>query len=338
MLTIAFLQDNHNHPGYTSASLRTQGVGGTESSVIYLAERLAARGHRVYALNRLDAATGDGGVLWMPLQDKDSLPPVDVAIGINSARILSGVRSRRVISWLHNPPTKKQQLKRRNLWALIRHRPHAVVLGSYQSQLLPEWLPYAGRSIISHGVADAFFLAAPERTPRPPIAVFTSQPKRGLDFVIEAWANIHAAVPAAELHVFCPQAREEEAAKIMAGSPGAVIRGSVSRAQLSHELRAARVMLIPGVTDETFCLAAAEATASGVPIVTLGIGALSERVTQGETGFISPAAGDFTSHAISLLTRDDLWLKMHENCVMDPSLGTWEKRAADWEALFARLL
>src|SRR5258708_8161077 len=119
MLTIAFLQDNHNHPGYTSASLRTQGVGGTESSVIYLAERLAARGHRVYALNRLDAATGDGGVLWMPLQDKDSLPPVDVAIGINSARILSGVPPLRTINCLHNPPTNNQHPKHPTHRALI---------------------------------------------------------------------------------------------------------------------------------------------------------------------------------------------------------------------------
>ena len=141
MLTIAILQDNHNHPGYTGASLRAGGVGGTESSAIQLAEALAERGHSVYALNRMDAATAEAGVQWMPLKAKAALPPLDIAIGINSVRIFDGIKARRTINWLHNPPTLRQQLKRRNLLALLRHRPHAVLLSAYQSRLLHRWLP-----------------------------------------------------------------------------------------------------------------------------------------------------------------------------------------------------
>jgi glycosyltransferase involved in cell wall biosynthesis len=337
MLTIAFLQDNHNHPGYAGASLYAGGVGGTESSVIQLAEALAARGHRIYALNRLDAAALEAGVRWMPLRDKQSLPPLDIAIGINSTRILDDVKARRTIAWLHNPPTLKQQLKRRNLLALLRHRPHAVLLGEYHSSLLHRRLPYASRSIIGHGIADTFFLHERESAARPPRAVFTSQPKRGLDFVVEAWEKIRVRTPGAELHVFCPQAKEQEAAAACGGKPGIVIRGSVSRADLARELRWARVMLIPGVTDETFCLAAAEATASGVPVVTRGVGALSERVSNGATGFISPHPAEFVANAARLLTEDDLWLRQHAECVSGSSLASWEKRADEWEALFARL-
>jgi glycosyltransferase involved in cell wall biosynthesis len=183
-------------------------------------------------------------------------------------------------------------------------------------------------------VADHFFLREPERKPRPPRAIFASQPKRGLAFVTEVWAEIWARAPGAELHVFCPQAKEREAAEACGGKPGVVIRGSVSRAKLGEELRAARLMLIPGVADETFCLAAAEAAAAGVPIVTRGAGALAERVEQGETGFISPEPDDFIRDAVRLLTEDELWLKMHATCVADPALATWNERAAEWEALF----
>lgn len=156
--------------------------------------------------------------------------------------------------------------------------------------------------------------------------------------MIETWREIHGAVPDAELHVFCPQAKEEEAARAISGAPGVIIRGSVSRTQLAAELCNARVMLVPGVADETFCLAAAEATASGVPIVTRGIGALSERVRHGENGFLCPLMPDFASQSISLLTRDDLWMRMHLACVQDLSLKTWDQRAEEWERLFAQLL
>jgi glycosyltransferase involved in cell wall biosynthesis len=337
MHSIAFLQDNHNHPAYRGASLLAGGIGGTESSVIQLAEALAARGHTVYALNRLDLTAQERGVTWMPLRDMKALPPIDIAIGVNSTRIFSGLRARKKITWLHNPPTLRQQLKRRNLFALLRHRPHAVLLGEYHSGLLHSWLPYSDRSIIFHGVAENFFLREPEQRPRPPRAIFASQPKRDLAFATEAWAEIRARAPDAELHVFCPQAKEREAAQACGGKPGVIIRGSVSRAQLGEELRAARVMLIPGVADETFCLAAAEATAAGVPIVTRGAGALAERVQQGETGFISPAIDDFIRNAVRLLTEDDLWLKMHGACAAHPALASWNERAADWEALFKKL-
>ena len=48
-----------------------------------------------------------------------------------------------------------------------------------------------------------------------------------------------------------------------------------------------RVMLNPGHKGEVFCLAAEEARELCVPIVTMGIGALKERVDHGKTGFVA---------------------------------------------------
>lgn len=337
-LRIVFLQNNHNHPAYTGASLAAGGVGGTESSVIQLAEALAARGHIVYALNRLDSCSIVARVNWVPLHLRHTVPPSDIGIGINSNRVFWGVISRRKIAWLHNTPSNKQQFKRRNIFALLRHRPHAVLLGAYQSALLHRWLPYNGRTTIPYGIGDRFFLRKPGAEGRPLRAIFTSQPARGLSVVAEAWEKIHERIPAAELHVFCPQAKQQAAAETCGGRPGIVIRGSVSRAALAAELRLARAMLIPGVPDETYCLAAAEAIASGVPIVTLGQGALKERVCNGETGFIVDGVDDFAHLAGLLLTDNELWEKMHRRCVAEPSLLPWSSRVLEWEALFERLL
>ncbi|KAI93970.1 hypothetical protein T281_13550 [Rhodomicrobium udaipurense JA643] len=338
MATIAILHANHNHPAYTGASLRAGAVGGTESSAIYLAEALARRGHRVFALNRLKASSVENGVTWLPLESRTSLPSVDFAIALNSDRLYWGFKARHKLTWLHTPPTLGKFLKRRNALALLWHRPTAVLLGGYHASTLDPRVPYRRRVEIAHGVADMFFAPEPEAGPRAPKAVFCSRPSRGLDFVARLWPSIHAAVPDAELHVFCPHSSlDEAAARIGGSSPGIRLRGGVARSELAAELRTARVMLVPGDLDETYCLAAAEATASGVPLVTLGIGALKERVRDGETGFLASGADDFARHAQNVLTDDALWLRLNRGCLAESALGRWDDRAADWERLFAAL-
>ena len=48
------------------------------------------------------------------------------------------------------------------------------------------------------------FREAEPREPPPPRAVFTSNPLRGLDWLLDLWAaRIAPAVPGAELHVYC---------------------------------------------------------------------------------------------------------------------------------------
>ncbi|MBT3070175.1 glycosyltransferase [Rhodomicrobium sp. Az07] len=338
MATIAILHANHNHPAYTSASLRTGAVAGTESSAIYLAEALARRGHCVFALNRLDEPSVEKGVTWLPLHHRASLPPVDVAIALNSDRLYWGFKSRHRLTWLHTPPTLGKYLKRRNMLALLWHRPSAVLLGRYHASTLDRRVPYRYRVEIAHGVADMFFAPEPDARPRAPKAVFCSRPSRGLDYVARVWPVIHAAVPDAELHVFCPQSSlDEAAARIGNAVPGVRMRGGVARADLAAELRTARVMLVPGDRDETFCLAAAEATASGVPLVTLGIGSLKERVRDRETGFLANGADDFARHASAVLGDDALWLRLNRGCIMEGALARWDDRAAEWERLFAAL-
>src|SRR5205807_893259 len=56
--------------------------------------------------------------------------------------------------------------------------------------------------IIPYGVLDVF-RHAEARQPPPPRAIFTSNPERGLDWLLGLWAErIAPAVPGAELHIY----------------------------------------------------------------------------------------------------------------------------------------
>ena len=151
-----------------------------------------------------------------------------------------------------------------------------MVTGAYHAATIPRWLPCGGREIIPYGVLDRF-RTAPPREPPPPIAIFTSNPLRGLDWLLDLWiAQIRPAVPAAELHIYAgaaiyglagtPRAQQMEAVLARAGALGAAGVRSFSlvvREALVRALLGSRVMLYRGDPGETFCLALAEAQAMG---------------------------------------------------------------------------
>ena len=97
-------------------------------------------------------------------------------------------------------------------------------------------------------------------------------------------------------------------------------------ARLAHT----RVVLAPGHVSETFCLAAAEAIAMGVPVVTLGIGSLKERVRDGVDGFVCANFAEMAARTRALLTDDTLWLRMH-------AAGAATRVGRDWKSVARRL-
>src|SRR6202023_2167996 len=178
----------------------TAPLGGAETAFVALAEALAARGHRVEARSRCRAAIVHKGVRWKPLA-RDLPSACDLYIGNRSHRVIGLVRrAKRRLFWLHNPASYLK--KARNLWGLAWYRPTLVVTGAYHAATIPRWLPCGGREIIPYGILDQF-REAPAREPPPPRAIFTSNPLRGLDWLLDLWvARIAPAVPQAELHIY----------------------------------------------------------------------------------------------------------------------------------------
>ena len=74
-----------------------------------------------------------------------------------------------------------------------------------------------------------------------------------------------------------------------------------------------RIFLVPGHKAELFCLAAEEARELCLPIVTLGIGSLSERVKHEQTGFIAKNEDEFAFYTLKLFSDNILWNNMRDN-------------------------
>jgi glycosyltransferase involved in cell wall biosynthesis len=316
-------------------------LGGAETAFVALAEALAQRDHEVLVRNRCRAAIAHKGVLWAPLSSE--IPTsCDLYIGNRGHRVIGLVRKAGCrLFWLHNPAGYLK--KPRNLWRLARYRPILVTTGVYHAATIPPWLPCGGRDVIPYGILDRFRAAAP-RDPPPPRAIFTSNPLRGLDWLLDLWvARIFPSAPEAQLHIYAgaavygmtkaPRMDEVLARADMLAAYGVRRFAPVGREALATALADARVMLYRGDSGETFCLALAEAQAMGVPAVVKPLGSAGERVIDGITGRVAEDDDAFVRAAVAVLRDDALWRRWHLAALAKQRGLNWDTVAARFEAL-----
>lgn len=336
---------------FDAETAREKPLGGVESSVVFLVEELARRGHEVRVRNNCLRPGVVRGVEWAPIHRAEApygniLEEADLYIANRGDKLISLMpRARRVAFWTHNPA--QYLLKARYLWKLWRVRPTIVFIGDYHATTCPAWVPDGGRKTIPYGIPDLFRNAQSLARPPAPRAVFTSNPLRSLGWLLELWAtHIRSGVPGAELHVFAGPAtyggvgaaKSGEMAAVLARAEtlrgaGVVVRGPVPKSQLVAEFRDARAMLYKGDLNETFCLALGEAQASGVPAVVGDLGSVVERVRDGETGAIARDDDTFVEAAVALLTDDALWRRQHEAALKTQRAWGWPEAAAAFENL-----
>jgi glycosyltransferase involved in cell wall biosynthesis len=131
-------------------------------------------------------------------------------------------------------------------------------------------------------------------------------PSRGHLTLIEAFAQVHTAMPAARLLIvgkgeFRPQVEQRIGAL---GLTQAVIFTGYRESDLPEILAALDVFVLMAPGSEGSCRAVLEAMAAGKPVVAARVGALRDIVLDGETGLlIEPHAHTALAHAISRLLR-----------------------------------
>jgi glycosyltransferase involved in cell wall biosynthesis len=330
---------------FDGATPERRPLGGAEAAFLSLAEAFAARGHSVRVCNNCTAPLTRNGVEWAPIGA--GVPDAcDLYIGNRGHRLIGLVpKAHRRVFWLHNPGD--YVLKPRYLGPLLRHRPILVTTGAYHAWTVPSWVPSGGREIIPYGLAAPYREVVPRTDAPARVAIFTSNPLRGLDWLLDLWAaRIFPVTPGTEFHIYAgPQVygavgarKAEEMSAVLQRADALSNKGvrhyaPVPKSELIDKLRAARVMLYRGDENETFCLAVAEAQALGVPAVVMRLGSLPERVEDGVTGVVAETDDAFVAAAIALLTDDEHWMRQHRAAIERRKGLSWDEVAARFEAL-----
>jgi glycosyltransferase involved in cell wall biosynthesis len=309
-------------------------LGGAQSAFIGLVKGLTSIGCKVQVRNLCEEEYSDDLLEWRKLDYLEILD-ADLYIVNRSTRLFSMIpRNRKTLFWLHN--RGNYLLKPKNFKFLLSKYPTLVFSGKYHRSTFLLWPLFKNR-IIPYGLNDLFFERKSEMTPPAPRAIFTSNPLRSLDWLVDRWVEIRRKVPEAELHIFSGPSPYgswgESVAKKMNQllqyakdhkSAGIVVHDPVSKEKLREEIQKSRLMLYKGDIAETFCLSIAESLELGVPCVTMDYGSMKERIQDGVTGFVLERDEDFVEKAVDLLSNDNKWKPLHQNLITAPVNLSWK--------------
>jgi glycosyltransferase involved in cell wall biosynthesis len=175
-------------------------------------------------------------------------------------------------------------------------------------QSLPT-LPAERVSVIYNGVDyDAIASAAPAQLPIPRASVVVGfigrlEPRKGILDLLDAWPQVAAAVPAAQLIIVGRGPLEEEVHRRSDAVERAVFLGY--REDVGSVLQRCAVVAIPSHW-EGFGLVAAEALAAGKPVVASNTSSLPEIVRHESEGLlIPPRDPPALASALTRLLKDD---------------------------------
>ena len=343
---------------------RTRGLGGTESAIVYLAEALTGRGHRVVVLSNCDEPGVYHGVeyaRWETMPSRAVSDRPDVLVAVRDWQTIGRTRFAPLqIFWTGDAFDQQfvrtlanAEARRQIDFFMLQSDWHEDTFRTHHG--VPAWQILRTR-LGSAASASDVPTQKDSRAPRPRRLAYASTPFRGLDVLLDVFPRIRAACPDAELDVFSSMqvygvsAADDQASYgalyAKARQPGVRLVGTVPQFELAKRLTEARVLAYPNHYAETFCIAAIEAEAAGCAVVTTQLGALPETVGDGGVcipGNPTDAAYQdaFVAACVRLLTDDDAWQAMSGRA-LDRAWDqyTWPAIAAGWEtslraALFA---
>jgi glycosyltransferase involved in cell wall biosynthesis len=272
MSAVLFFDPTCDQP-YDSETLRRQAMGGTEATVVRIADALEAL---VVQHNRTSAS----GRYLPPRRD----PAVTRVIVNRDSRALTTVRAlypnARIHLWLHDRVRPRSKRARR-LAAdaeILRELAVRVICVSdtqrHAAEAAFRWMGVDDRvsaRTIYNPVDDAL---QPDGSPIDERKlVFLSSPNKGLKFTLDAFRAVRRAMPDARLVVGNPGYKAGELARIA----GVEYLGPQPQHRIHAQVRTALCTFCPNfVIPETFGLVFAESRALGTPVLAHDCGAALE--------------------------------------------------------------
>lgn len=350
---------------WSPASVDT-GIGGSEEAAVFMARELADRGHWVDVFCNTKEQrvwggkyTADDGKAVEPYREHryyitDAIRPkdsYDVMIGWRSLDIFKlDWTAKKKILWLHDIPNAQAWPKE-----LVEKVDYVLALSEYHREMLESAVP-ADKLVLSANGLHPDYLVPPQNDPKR--VVFTSNPARGLDLLLEVWPEVYERTGAV-LHVFygftkwhktvvadnpAEVAKMDRIIELIRKCPGVVDHGMVGQKKLALECAKAGIWAYPTNFPEISCISAMRAQAMGAIPVTTKFGALDETVQYGvklgadkyTSYFHTPEATKaYKEELIAMILNPKLQDQIRADMVpWAREKFQWKKVADQWEDLF----
>ena len=339
-MRIVMVDDSVPFDGYTSGH---QPLGGAEKAFASLASALAMKGHEVRAFNRCRFKMTIEGAKWEPWDNPRPFD-TDLLIAWRKLGLLTSVRqAAKRLLWVAASPGYLERPSNREM---IESTGAKLVFQS-KAQLagFKSWKGASG-AVIAPGVRSEYQDDAAIQPVSPPLAVCTTHPLHGLDWLLDLWPKVRAKVPEARLALYsaaldkgrqgaevAPEIRPILAKALGLEHQGVVIECPLGDHDMPGVWRQSRVHLFPGHADDWLATTLSESQASGIPAVARPLGAAPERLQDGQTGQLVPDADAFANVAAEIMSNDQLFWSMSRDAKIHQAGRGWDVAAAEIEAL-----
>ena len=321
-MKICFLENTKFE--YSYKDIHSPKLRGAENILINISKQLSNMGHDITVYNNCSNKIHNENSNWYNINQIEYSKNIiyDFAISNGDARLLNIVKSKKKIVFSYSLQSIEKFIRKKQLFSYIRHKPTYFLIGDYHTKNRSRLISLFGIRILNIAIDDMFNQTVIPNNIRENNAIFTSRGDRNLELLIEIWQkNIFPKFDKGKLFV-TPYNGIEQKNNIF-------LRNMTSRRELIKDMLKSKILLIPGHKAELFCLAAAEAQELCIPIVTLGIGSLYERVEHNINGFIAKDKNEFANYTIQLFTDNSLWLRMHNNMLANRGKKDWINCAKD---------
>lgn len=265
---------------YSKQSLDVEPLGGTEATVIRVAEGLAEAGHSVVVAqhNRTDSEYARASYISIDAVDHHPLA-YDRVITLRSAKPIPYIRKSwpdaKAYIWLHDfnqqdLVTDYAAIHGSGVKIIGVSRMHASAI---KDTLLSQINELTGVTVshIYNPIADDLAPGSAQTDNNK--FVFFSSPHKGLEHAVQLFKTLRKSLPDATLHIANPGYVSNDSSY----DDYVVDHGALPHSKLIDHIRDAFCVLHPNtVFAETFGLVYAEANAIGIPCITHPMGAVAE--------------------------------------------------------------
>jgi glycosyltransferase involved in cell wall biosynthesis len=307
-------------------------VGGIEHCNIELAQGLSRLGHEVTLVSKIKNKQKVKNITNLPFNYLTSIENnnlYDILVSSNYSQAFKLKQKSIKVLWMHNELQIEKSLRKKELLPIILNKPHVVFVSNYLKQLTTSLYPFKSKTIIPNGCSELFLNNKRNKNIKP-IFIWTVKRDRGLDEIIDIWCQIiFKKLPLAELHVHGLNVPKKKNINIDYDKFNIKFFGVVSRGFLANKYKYSSAMLHPGY-DETFCISALEALASGLPVITFNRTALAERVVNNVNGYIVETFEEMATKAINLVANKSQLTKLSNNASRSSKKFCWNNVAHTW--------
>jgi len=317
-MKICFL-DNSPIP-YTANELNSKLIRGGENAIIHLSNELSQLGNKVevYNNNKNDCVIDD--VKWFNLSSANKNSAYDVAFTNNDIRLFDNVIAKKYVAFSHSIQTIEKFIRKGQLLSYLKYKPKIVLLGNYHNKNRNYLLKLFGTINLNWAVDPLFLKTELNENLIENRAIFTSRRDRNLDMLIKLWMKkIFPKNKSVKLYT--------TPSELIDNNYNIFERNFGDKKLMIQDLVKSKVLLLPGHKAELYCIAAEEARELCIPIITLGIGSLSERVEHGITGFIAKTPEEFADYTLKIFNDENLWKDLRNNLIKLRGTKKWDKVA-----------